>query len=52
MLVLLWSEEDPNWKPQITTVAEKYKPPLLADFPSLVIFLLCARNFLAPQDKS
>ena len=35
-----------------TTMAEKYKPPMLADFHSPVIFLFCVRNFAAPQDKS
>ena len=34
-----------------STVAEKYKPSMLADFPSMVIFLFCAGNFAATQDK-
>ena len=34
------------------TVAEKDKPPMLADFTATVIFLFSARNFAAPQDKS
>ena len=36
----------------LSMVAEKYKPPMLADSPSAVIFLFSARNFAAPQDKS
>ena len=34
------------------TGAERYKPPTLEEFPSTVIFLFCARNFAAPQNKS
>ena len=34
------------------TMAEKHKPPVLADLPSAVIYLFCARNIADPQDKS
>ena len=35
-----------------STVAEKYKPSMLADFSSMVTFLFCARNVAVPPDKS
>ena len=36
----------------LTTVAQKEKPPVLADFPSMVIFLFCARNFVLRKINS
>ena len=42
-----------GWQDQsavLSTVAEKDKPSMLTDFPALVIFLFCVRNFAALQD--
>ena len=33
-------------------MAERYTPPMLADFPFKVIFLFGARNSAPPQDKA